>query len=862
MENSGHNDKTRRQFLKSAVLSGVGLATGRIPGLSAPNNAARKPLLLVNGGESTYRICVSDTASLSEKHAAAELQKFVEEMSAARLPIVTDADKPEGDLILVGNSTLIQPFASTIPFERLGSEGFVLRTAGNRVLIVGGRQRGTMYGVNTFLEKLGCRWFTRDLSVIPKKPNLVVEPLDEIQKPAFEYREPFFREASDKDWAARNKVNGASMDLDDSTGGKFIYFPFVHTFYSILPPDKYFGEHPEYYALVDGQRRSERAQLCLTNPEVLRLAIQTVLEWIEQHPEASIYSVSQNDSEGWCECDNCLRVEQEEGGAHSGPILRFVNAVAMEVAKQHPEKLIDTLAYWYSEAPPLHARPLPNVRIRLCPIGACEAHAYETCKNDAYFLHHLQAWSKITNQLYIWHYVTNFAHYLLPFPDFDELAADIPLYRKNGVVGIFLEGDFAEGGGGENAELRSYVMARLLWKPSADMNKIIDEFMAAYYGKAARPMRAYFDLLHREVRPAPRGKGQHMWIYTSPGAPYLSQDFLAQSQKVFHEAETAADDEGTRTRVRKARLSIDYVRLMHAKSFEVRDGSYAPAGLERLKETFQSFMNDVRSFGITELHEGVPLTVDEENFSKLIRPYRVATLENAFVRVDVAPELSGRVIRMIDRRTGHDVLRRPDPGERLYPDVGGLDVAVYSDYLAAKPYEASWELEPQTVPTELRLTGTFANGLKASRMIRLGKDELYFRTETTLENGGTSALEAVLQSRCVVGTRSMDQAVLSFRRKDGTTVDQRLIEPGQEPKGSIVYDGSDLPEGEWKVSEAGTDLFLVNRFPKQQVSRCLARWAGKTDNSVTLGLWSAKRTLAPGETLKLEADYGVSTRIH
>ena len=207
-----------------------------------------------------------------------------------------------------------------------------------------------MYGVYTFLEKLGCRWFARDLSVIPKKPTLTVEPLDETQKPAFEYREPFFREASDKDWAARNKMNGSSMNLDESTGGKFVYYPFVHTFYPILPPDKYFGDHPEYYALVDGKRRSERAQLCLTNPNVLRLTIKTVLEWIEQHPEASIYSVSQNDCEGWCECDNCRRVEQEEGGAHSGPILRFVNAVAAEVAKKHPEKLIDTLAYWYSEA--------------------------------------------------------------------------------------------------------------------------------------------------------------------------------------------------------------------------------------------------------------------------------------------------------------------------------------------------------------------------------------------------------------------------------------------------------------------------------------------------------------------------------
>jgi hypothetical protein len=860
MENSEQNERTRRQFLKSAVLSSVGLAAGRIHGFSASANHAREPLTLVKRGESTFIICTSETASPSERHAAEELQKFVEEISGGRLPIVSDADKPEGNLVLVGNSTLVEQLAPRIPFEKLGAEGFVLRAAGNRLLIVGGRQRGTLYGVYTLLEKLGCRWYTSDLSVIPKKSTLVVEPLDEIQKPAFEYREPFFREASDKDWAARNKVNGSAMNLDESTGGKFIYYPFVHTFYQILPPGKYFSDHPEYYALVDGQRRSGNAQLCLTNPDVLRLTINTVLEWMEQHPEASIYSVSQNDCEGWCECDNCRRVEQEEGGAHSGPILRFVNAVALEAGKKHPEKLLDTLAYWYSEPPPLHARPLPNVRIRLCPIGACEAHAYEKCRDDAYFMHHLRGWSAITNQLYIWHYVTNFSHYLLPFPDFDELAADIPMYRRNGVVGIFLEGDYAAGGGGENAELRSYVMARLLWNPSLEVNRIIDEFMAAYYGKAARPMRAYFDLLHRQVRPAPHGRGQHMWIYSNPGASYLSKDFIAQALKIFQEADTAANDDATKTSVRKARLSIDYVKLIQAKAFEVREGSYAPADLEGLKENFQSFMKDVRSFGMTELHEGSKLSEDEENFNVRIKPYRVATLENTQMRVDLAPELSGRIISIIDKRSGHDLLRRPDPGERSYPDTGGLSVLFNSDYLG-RTYEMTWQMEAQTEPTELRLTATYTNGLKASRVIGLRKDEPVLHTETTVENRGDSALDVVLQSRCVAGPSNMEGSGISFRRQDGKTTQQRLIEAGQEPRGAETYDGPEQPDGEWMLSEVAPGLALVNRFPKDQVSRCFARWTGKTENSLTLGIWSAKRSLAPGETLKLEADYGILRRI-
>ena len=77
MENPDHHDKSRREFLKSAVLSSVGLATGRIGALSAPANAAKKPLPLVKQGKSTYSISVSETASPSEMHGAEELQKFL-----------------------------------------------------------------------------------------------------------------------------------------------------------------------------------------------------------------------------------------------------------------------------------------------------------------------------------------------------------------------------------------------------------------------------------------------------------------------------------------------------------------------------------------------------------------------------------------------------------------------------------------------------------------------------------------------------------------------------------------------------------------------------------------------------------------
>ncbi len=821
---------------------------------------AARPLVLVRDGRSAYSICLSAQASPSERRGAEELQKFLEQMSGARLAIITDAGEANGDLVLVGNSSALERLRLEIPFAELGPEGFALKTAGRHLVIAGGRQRGTMYGVYALLEKLGCRWFSRDVSRIPRHRSITVPPLDETQKPAFEYREPFFTEAFDKDWAARNKMNGANMALDQTTGGKVSYYPFVHTFNRLVPPDKYFDQHPEYFSLIDGKRRRQRSQLCLTNPEVLRLAVAGVLRWMEQHPEATLYSVSQNDWEGWCECDRCRQVEQEEGGAHSGPILQFVNALAAEVEKKHPDKLIDTLAYWYSEAPPAGTRPRPNVRIRLCPIRACEAHPYEQCPYNAEFMENLRGWARITNQLYIWHYVTNFRHYLLPFPNFDELAADIPMYRRHGVVGLFLEGAYPPGGGGENAELRSYVMARLLWNPHANVNQAIDEFLASYYGKAARAMRQYFELLHRQVRRPPRGAGQHIFINRSPELP---EPVLRRARGLFRRAEAAAQDDATRARVRKARLSIDYYELLRDRTYVSRNGWYAPAGQDpappgrapataRLQSRFKNFVAELRRFGINSIHEGVDLKEDERAAAAL-RVCRVAVLENEWLRVEVVPELNGRVIRLVDRKSGADAIRPADPGG----EAAGLSLTVYPDFRSRTAVRMDW-IAGQANARELHLRATAANGLELRRVLRLATDAPVLETQAVLQNKGTEAVPAILESRLEFNPGGAGPVSLTFVRPGGADMRKELLGPGVYARGSETYTGNERPDGEWRLLNQALALTVANRFHREQVERCTVTWRPAEDR-VQIGLWSAEKSLAPGQTLTLETDYRLAS---
>jgi hypothetical protein len=672
-------------------------------------------------------------------------------------------------------------------------------------------------------------------------PEIRLPALDVTEKPAFEYREPFFTEAFEKEWAARNRTNGAHSRLDATTGGKLQYYPFVHTFYQLVPPEKHFKEHPEYFSLIDGKRRVERGQLCLTNSEVLRIAAEQVETWIKEHPEVTLYSVSQNDWEGWCECDRCRRVEQEEGGRHMGPVLRFVNAVAERIEKTSPDKLIDTLAYWYTEEPPALVRPRRNVRIRLCPIGICTSHSFGSCPRSAYFLKNLKAWSGITNQLYIWHYNTNFSHYLLPFPDFDELAADVPLYKQHGVVGLFMQGAYERGGGGEMAWLRSYVLARLLWNPSVDVAGVIDEFLQGVYGSAAPRMREYFELLHREVRPRPAGLGAHLWIFNVPD---YSEALLTSGTQLLQQAEAAAESEEVRRRVRKDRLSLEYLGLLRARQYSVYGDVFTATDLNGLKTQAAAFMARIREYGIERLHEGQELKVEDEYWAGL-RAHTVYTLENSAWRADIVPSLNARVVHLIDNSSNRDLVRRPPPGDRGYPALGGITAGFYTDQ-HGRAWDITWTVESSSA-SELHLKAAAEGGLVLRRAYVLSASGL--STKTVVENTGAAPQPVAVQARGELDPGDIDEARVTFRAASGEVIERRLIVPGEQPTCREMWEGEKLPAGEWRLSGGA-----ANRF--EGVQRALLTWSAKSRPSVTLALWSPERTLQSGEKLVLEASYG------
>ena len=563
--------------------------------------AASADVLLVHDGKPNCTIVVGSHATLPEQRAAEELREHIAQITGCELPCKTDVVL-ESPMIIVGPSEALVEVEPDLDWRAMGKEELIIRTKSASLILAGGRPRGTLYAVYAFLEKyLGCRWYTKNIAHIPKQSTIRLDAIDYRYNPPFMYREILYKDAFDKDFGARQRLNGGQHQGDESTGGSVTIFPYVHTFARLVPPQIYFEEHPEYFSLINGKRVPDK-QLCLTNPDVLRIATNQIFRWIEERPEIVIFEVSQNDGYGACECDKCKSIVKEEE-SEMGTILRFVNAIADEVAKKHPDKYIDTLSYAYSETPPKMVTPYDNVIIRLCHWApACGVHGIAKCPTNETYRQELDGWKKRAKHIFIWDYMVTFGAYLAPYPNWWSIGDDTRYYAENGVNGVMWQGAY-QSPGGEMSDLRAYIAAQMLWNPNRDADALIDDFLNGVYGTAAKPISEYLKMLRDYVVKEN--------ICRMRNEVKLTPEMMLHARHLFDQAEQIAPSEDIRHRVQKARASIQFQQLCYPKEYGLKQED-ANAMLSALNETVaREGMTHVRESRAWPMEEWLKLRKEE-----------------------------------------------------------------------------------------------------------------------------------------------------------------------------------------------------------------------------------------------------------
>lgn len=499
-------------------------------------------------GKPLCRIVLSTNDTVDAK-AANLLKDFVCRISGAELPIVRDSNIRKNDLI-IGNG---KP-NSMLNRSGVGKDGFRI-LCDDQLHVLSGGGYGSVYAVVDLLEKyFGANyWSEREFSFVPN-PTLSLPALDLVENPAFLYRQSQnYALGTDSVYKWWSRLN-----LPEEVFAADLW---VHTFDKLLPSSEYGSEHPEFYSFFDGKRHPGKAsQWCLSNPDVLKIVEERLDSIFRADPDKRIISVSQNDGNfTYCQCDICKAIDDYEG-SHSGSLIYFIN----KLADRFPDKVISSLAYLYTMKPPKHIKPRPNVNIMLCSIDCNREVSLTENASGREFVNALEGWSRISDNIFVWDYGINFDNYLVPFPNFHVLGDNIRLFKKNNATMHFSQ--IAGSRGGDFAEMRTWLVSKLMWNPQTDTDSLTQVFMNGYYGDAAPFLYRYTKLMEGALI----GSGKKLWIYDSPvthKSGMLKPEMMRRYNRLFDQAEHAVKDDSVLLKhVRRSRLPLQYSELEIART--------------------------------------------------------------------------------------------------------------------------------------------------------------------------------------------------------------------------------------------------------------------------------------------------------
>ncbi len=551
-------------------------------------------IVLVASNASNYKIITPADPSPLESRAATMLQRYIKQVTGVEMPVAKEGFVKGDAAIYIGNTKRLKIAHPA----KLAPESWLVQTAGKDLVIAGGTGKGLIYGVYTFLENyVGCRKIANIPTITPSKKELSIPELEIQGAPQFEYRESYYPASLEPEYQEWSKL----QDFEDLWGPKM----WGHTYDKLVPAKIYFKQHPEYYAQVKGKRQP--SQLCLSNEEVYKIVVAEFKKRMADNPDALYWSISPNDDIGYCECDQCSKIDNEQGGPQ-GSLIKFVN----RVAANFPDKKITTLAYGYTHKPTKTLKPASNVYIFLSDIDAYRDKALAEEGTAGAFRADLKGWAAMTSNIFAWDYVTQFTNYLAPFPNLATLQPNMQYMKDNGVKGVFVQGSGETYS--EFAELRAYLIAKLLNDAKADAKQLTAQFLDDYYGpKAGKYIGQYIDLMQVKMQASRR----KLDIYGNPvneWATWLSPQAIDEYSALLDKAEAAADGNATYLdRVMKARLPLDYTVFQQARFFGiekfgvfVQDAAGKWTVKQKLPEKIKKFVANCKKAAVTELSEGGP----------------------------------------------------------------------------------------------------------------------------------------------------------------------------------------------------------------------------------------------------------------
>ena len=529
------------------------------------NFKEKSEMVFLRKGIADCKIVIPNEAHIVEKTAAEELSKYIEKALSISLPIVSE-DKAEGKCIYVGTTE----YAKANALIGKSLENWIIAMKGGNLVITGGKYRGVIYAAYHFIEDhLGVRWWNPyEEDVLSLDVLSIPEDLYRDGTPAFHYRKPHMEPQEGADafhFMAKTRTNVVSPIDDNIPDGiydeRILKYGgamqsgrphHVHVLGKYFPADKYYDEHPEWWAWNNVQgKHMKSGSYCFSNEGFFNALLGRLLEIIKEDIELSektgaevpcFYSLSLDDisADFFCQCPECAKVREEAGD--TGYTMKFVNRIAREVKKVYPFVKLEILIYSNFVNPPKDGTlPESNVICRLANLFSDMLRGPHSHTNT-HALELIERWADICKRagsdFYIYDYIYTL-RYSYPFPVFFRIKDMVQTYYENGVKGMFVE---TQNSFVDCLELNKYVLIHLLEDPNADVDWLVKDFTDRYYGRAGALVREYYGLLREAMERNCMGA---YCVGEDSRFNFVDSTLAIAAEKVFEKARAAVKGEVT-----------------------------------------------------------------------------------------------------------------------------------------------------------------------------------------------------------------------------------------------------------------------------------------------------------------------------
>lgn len=582
------------------------------------------PMSIVTNGETDFVILTEDAPDECILTAVDELQAYIEKISGAELEHVTESGYIGGKAIVLGETSIEKEIAD-VDRAQIGADGFMIYSDGSYLLIAGGDERGTLYGVYTFLEEyLGVRWFTPTLEVVPESKDVVIDSaINRVVQPSFSVRRNDCA-GTNAAHRARTKMNVSFWYEVPEYGGAMTFVLWDVTLDKLVP-DALFAEHPEYFAMnPDGSRTTDH--VCLSHPDVLPIAVENARKAILECERDSKYiHIGQKDNSNYCHCATCEEL-YEKHGAVSAPTIIFTNAFADALDDEFPDFTFTFYAYGETDRPPqdMSLRCNPNVVPVLCELHrACRSHPLTECgavdgnetfenlygENETMIADDFAVWVKLADRTFIYDYTINFLNTAQFFSNFETMQSTMQYMHDIGITGYVY--NCGDGHYAAFNELRNYLLCKLQWDVNCDVEYHMNDFLKAYYGEEAAPyIKKIIDIQTAQVK-ATAHAFDFDWHYQSGFYPFYTVNRLDYLWAMALNSEISEEQ---LFNVEVANLSWEYFK---ANQFIGKYSFLNPLRLKANEELYDNFkahgMDRVSSFAT------IPQNKDDVDF--MLRPF-------------------------------------------------------------------------------------------------------------------------------------------------------------------------------------------------------------------------------------------------